>query len=509
MPFVAERLGLEGDIAEEAADLLLRVRETARRSSEFVVADAIRAQLGARSVHVEDHADGSSSWSREMPRRIGEGGDEGKEVRRLAREALDASVGAKSLATASEAVRPLAAQVLERLTAPSEAGHALQGRQFADVAMSLAMAGADEPELFQLLARGAAAELNRTGARTPPLVVAQMIERCALAGLRHEDCPQLFEAAADLVCQGELASSGTARDLRAGNLSLFSARPLLWLFRHALRQGDRGAPPEDASVAHEAIASLNGDGEAGSGAPAPSRGGLVLDLGCGFGISSLGMAMSGYRVFAADASAHCVNFARSLARRWGLPPSSLRLEHCGAVAALGATLLDFRGPVEWILVNFPTPFAAAAAEGERPGGNSQLPPSVASPAFMANVKLLEKAREVLVARAGASGPGTLLLQSNCEDVAVTLRDMAEASGWFAVTDGSLGPHVAAPRGEGADAPSWLPRRQLSYASAGGRRAAGEGWLAASPLPREAATETERYYEGEGLPVHRLALRPRL
>ncbi|CAK0833881.1 unnamed protein product, partial [Prorocentrum cordatum] len=124
---------------------------------------------------------------------------------------------------------------------------------------------------------------------------------------------------------------------------------------------------------------------------------------------------------------------------------------------------------------------------------------------MANVQLLEAARRCLAATGGA---GTLLVQSNVEDVAVTLREAAESRGWEAVEDdGSLGPSVDdAVDPEGAS--TWLPRRQLRHVRLGGRRAAGPGWLAASPLAPEAASETERYYLSEGLPIHRVALRPR-
>jgi len=199
-----------------------------------------------------------------------------------------------------------------------------------------------------------------------------------------------------------------------------------------------------------------------------------------------------------------VAFARSVAKRWELPSDQLRFVHCSALDALRAVERNYDGQVEWILVNFPTPFATS--NNGRRSGNSHLPRSVRSREFMANEGLFAAARHCLAARGGGGlGHGALLLQTQVEDVAVALRGMAEASGWVAVTDGSLGPQVASAAASSADA--WLPRRQLEHVSAGGLRASGPGWLAASPLPERAATETERHYEGEGLRVHRVVLRP--
>ncbi|CAL1129057.1 unnamed protein product [Cladocopium goreaui] len=119
---------------------------------------------------------------------------------------------------------------------------------------------------------------------------------------------------------------------------------------------------------------------------------------------------------------------------------------------------------------------------------------------MANQKMLEDARQCLLAR---GHDGHLLVQSNVEDVAVTLREMAEGNGWEAVTDGSFGPEQ-----QELQASQWQPRRQQHFAATDGRRAFGPGWLVSSPLPRLARTETEAYYTGESLPIHRVALRPK-
>lgn len=53
-----------------------------------------------------------------------------------------------------------------------------------------------------------------------------------------------------------------------------------------------------------------------------------MDLGCGFGTSSLGLvsADASLRVLAVDASAQCVAYARGVAARWRLPPERLQVD---------------------------------------------------------------------------------------------------------------------------------------------------------------------------------------
>ena len=137
--------------------------------------------------------------------------------------------------------------------------------------------------------------------------------------------------------------SSNLRDLQMGNYSLHSPRPLLWLYRHATRQGRRCIPPSVSKV-HEAVAKLS-----------QSSRPVVIDLGCGFGASSLGLAQRGFAVLAVDASAHCIRYATALSRRWRLRHVSF--VQCAAEEALAAIQTIEDVDVKWILINFPTPFA--------------------------------------------------------------------------------------------------------------------------------------------------------
>lgn len=146
-------------------------------------------------------------------------------------------------------------------------------------------------------------------------------------------------------------SSSNLRDLEVGNYSLHSPRPLLWLFRHSTRQGRRCIPPR-ASKVHEAVKRLRQSSQP-----------LVIDLGCGFGASSLGLAQGGHAVLAVDASAHCIRYATALSRRWQLPQSQVSFVQCAAEDALAAVRSVEMAAVKWILINFPTPFAAPQNDG--------------------------------------------------------------------------------------------------------------------------------------------------
>eukprot|EP00441_Pelagodinium_beii_P001909 CAMPEP_0197696268 /NCGR_PEP_ID=MMETSP1338-20131121/116418_1 /TAXON_ID=43686 ORGANISM="Pelagodinium beii, Strain RCC1491" /NCGR_SAMPLE_ID=MMETSP1338 /ASSEMBLY_ACC=CAM_ASM_000754 /LENGTH=92 /DNA_ID=CAMNT_0043279361 /DNA_START=192 /DNA_END=466 /DNA_ORIENTATION=+ len=73
---------------------------------------------------------------------------------------------------------------------------------------------------------------------------------------------------------------------------------------------------------------------------------LVVDLGCGLGISSLGLGRdTAHSVLAVDSSAFCVGYARSLAKRWGLCERRVRFEHGNAVDALEVVEASFHGTV--------------------------------------------------------------------------------------------------------------------------------------------------------------------
>ncbi|CAJ1336272.1 unnamed protein product [Effrenium voratum] len=514
LPALGLWLGIRGCAFSPRVEQLLQLRVRLRRLRRFEAADRVlhrvAPQLERQGLFVEDAKDGSFRLIRHPRLALSDqqaAAARGKAARLAARQALARSLAADTLAEAA-AVAARAAEEVRRHLHSEEAskGQALLGRQSVDLAFSLALAGCRDEDLFQELGDIAERELARSKALVN---CQQLVERLASAGFRQKDFPDIYRRALEALQRLGCPESEGLRDLRAGNFSLNSKWPLLWLFRHATRQGRRSVPPARCPELNEAVAKLDGTRP------------LAIDLGCGFGVSSLGLAMQRHSVLAVDASVHCVNFAAAMACRWRLPADVLQVAHCAAEEALDAAR-GFGGEVEWILINFPTPFAAMEDREAPSSGNSQLPSSVHSAEFMANRELLRKAKGVL-----ASG-GTLLVQSNVEDLAVTLREIAEA-----------------------ESSQWQSRRLMRHLQSG-RRAEGAGWLLGVRKSRDisgrskrcqvgllsfaqvrdwvsvsatrsctadkednrklqgqlAATETEAYYIGEALPIHRVALRPK-
>lgn len=129
------------------------------------------------------------------------------------------------------------------------------------------------------------------------------------------------------------------------------------------------------------------------------------------------------------------------------------------------------------------------------GGNSQLPSSKVD-GFMVTQKLLETIYSSLDANRGR-----LLLQSNCEDVAVWMRTLAcQTVGFTAIDDDKDNNLSFTPT------PQRMPQRTRDWIAMGGERAEGPGWFQREILHRKGATETEVTCAINTTPVHRCLLK---
>lgn len=370
---------------------------------------------------------------------------------------------------------------------------------------------------------------------------------------------------------------------------------------------------------------------------------LVLDLGCGYGVSLLGLCAheralaphhreegrggsdeeaggtkrrrtvsggTGYGLgecpcnyLGFDLSVRGIHYANGIAKRWGLS------RKCAFVIADVNRALDwiassqYAGGVSWILMQFPTPYSqllmprllspggcistvqplhghAGDNDGDREGegglslsepkgagvedvadvapccrdGNSQLPTALTD--FMINHQCIAKCEQVLT-QLNHSFKGKILVQSNVEDVSVTLRCMFEShssvfGGHFKVLNFSQntstevssqdsttmgvdggGGGEGGERGEelqtladesvlldGAFAPldgagqgggnldgdgEGLALRAVKWRELGGPKAAGGGWIGHAVLPSNGITETEAMCNIFHKPVYRLVL----
>ena len=235
------------------------------------------------------------------------------------------------------------------------------------------------------------------------------------------------------------------------------------------------------------------------GSPKP----LVLDLGCGYGVSLLGLAFSRQRLnlqdcnfIGCDLSAAAISYANNLSQKWGLS-SFCRFYTAPVEAFLEWCSSNYHGPIIKILIQFPTPYklptgpTSVYSEGKGSKGNLQLPSL--DNGFMVTPKLIDLALSSL------RSDGMLFIQSNVEDVAVTIRGLVEYSSTFSSSFQAL----ASTENPYSEVPSQPTQREVRWAEMGGERAVGMGWLSVSPFGYSARTETEAAYMLDGKRVYRI------
>ena len=149
------------------------------------------------------------------------------------------------------------------------------------------------------------------------------------------------------------------------------------------------------------------------------------------------------------------------------------------------------------MLQFPTPFRLITNLEVPYTGNAQLPKSI-SDGFMVSKKLLKSLHKVLAK--DKESVGNLLLQSNCEDVAVHMRTEACELGFSYVDI----PHFVKNIDDGNRR---IPQRTKNWIELSGTRAEGPGWSRIPILPSRGATETEIAYQINNTPIHRCLLKP--
>jgi SAM-dependent methyltransferase len=451
----------------------------------------------------------------------------------------------------------------------------LSGRTAADAAFWFAMAGVTDKVLFELLLRVCQKELLRFGTRSSCRFkdVMDIVERLAAAGIRDQpDMEEILQRCLAEKAPKKAFNTDSLVDTSSPSeyLNLHSPHCSLLIWNFSTRQRKQRSFLQTAAnhykdqVVHtsspqsvEFPIHSNDDGTDGDQSNRiqwstlfddPTRP-LVVDIGCGMGISVLGLAslevppeqdqddISGCydapfpwhacNFVGVDLSSLSIHYAQGIAQRWNIQ---------GRVAFLvdeAELLLDqlpsYPGAVTRVLIQFPTPYrlpssldfdsyelsdtSLVAAKIQEPRrGNSQLPANVRNGGFMVTTTLLQKAKELLqrdVATNVGNGcelsPGDLILQSNCEDVAVFMRNIACDEAGFVVSTVSVGRHDAV---RSTSTTSLQPtQRTLNWISMGGDRATGPGWWTRPILPPTGRTETEVACILHGTPVHRCVLRP--
>lgn len=509
----------------------------------------------------------------------------------------------------------------------------MQGRKFADAAFDFSLAGVTSTELYDLLLRGAMTEMVRYGHRKScrAVDILQVVERLAVAGCVDQN---FFRLAAEKLQQKILNRELEESDpfaaaisrLSSGNFNLFSDMPLIWLWRFSARQRKHGNQV-NSNVDEKSINPCEGDVSAAVEAKYGSDNRkknpitlpvfddpslpLIIDIGCGFGVSMLGLshrekkealnsldpkasytnpgrsASRRHNFFACDMSHRAVSYATGISKRWDMHGYCKFIES-DAVEFLELIVREYQGPVECVLINFPTPYRfgtdsvplyfnttsegdeEGVSEGANLSGNSQLP-NLSD--FMVSPLVIELCRKALnrkqvlnTTHSSATNNDQektnsakyIIIQSNAEDVAITMQQSVtesllynESGGFYVPTDLSplnqisknwnyspvndlnflpdssletnldvasqdIGdpdhldntvdinesPLEDSALSDNAQESHLLQKRAEKWIMSGGARAWGTGWLTASPLPGVARTETEAMCEHHDRPVHR-------
>jgi len=414
----------------------------------------------------------------------------------------------------------------------------LRGRKAADAAFWFAMSGVTNPALFDELCTITANELERFGTRSSckPKHVLQMVEKLAAAGVRGMAADRVFRVAAHCLSFKGYKDENVIQSMEKGWFGFHTERSLLLLWRFSTRQRKQRSFLQTAAEHWEAgstnIASLHDVSHEKSSwwnaFDDPTKP-LVIDIGCGFGASLLGLAdptsadgdktvervdVSHCNFVGADLSRIGIGFGKSVASRWGID-DRLQLVVASAETILEEAIERYPGVVKLVMIQFPTPYrlVANSTSVERsdddtsvpsdgsPRYNSQLPANKIS-GFMVTDDLLKLSHEALKSDKTTNTPGCLLVQSNCEDVAVTIRKMAvdtgfewDANQFVAKYDGSISEQAR------------TPQRTSTWLKMGGEKAEGAGWCSEPILPRQGATETEISCIINGTPIHRCLLIP--
>lgn len=397
----------------------------------------------------------------------------------------------------------------------------LAGRKAADAAFWFALAGSTDEELFTLLTEVCTKEVEKWGHRQScrPKDLAAIGTRLAAAGVKRDN---KFQVAMQTALQ-KRADVNIESTIEPMHLHLFDLHSdhcalMIWKFssrqrkqRIFLRSAAKHWKHKKASHQlhfHTDINGIASDIVWGQMFEDPLRP-LVIDVGCGMGISLLGLASenstsadgvdwSVCNFLGVDLSSVAIGYATAISHRWGINRKVVFM--VDDAENLLKMVESYPGPVRMVLVQFPTPYRLVPSQfGDADvfcsKGNSQLPVSP-SKGFMVTEALLRRVKTVLC-KTDSDASGELLLQSNCEDVAIHMKNVACTSVGFRMLDS--GPILESFKGR-------VPQRTQNWISMNGERALGLGWRQEPVLPTKGQTETEIACRLNQIPVHRCILK---
>ena len=385
-------------------------------------------------------------------------------------------------------------------------GTDLRGRLAADAAFNFGMAGIRGIQgnmLLDRLLQIATRELKRKGHRAS-FPTRHMIEKFASVGALQQ-MEGTTENTTAKIFLSEVAKLSSNFESNSDKVQWHSDSSLLWLWRFSKRQpkpsGDLISRPFQRKILTELFEN--------------STRPLIIDIGCGMGVSLLGLATctedygllplsipwSEYNYLGIDTNPLLVDYGNGVASRWGLS------QHVKFISAPAQSYLDYvadeqqhssyLGNIQLIMFQFPTPYQLSFQSK-----NQQLPKDAHSDGFLVTPELCKTIQKLL----SSNCHGYLLLQSNCEDVAIHMRETVENMDTnIQLEDFGTNNTVLNEFHDESTIPKrtkqWLCYQIDKYGHSF-RRARGSGWSNRPILPLRGRTETEIFHMKQNTPVHR-------
>jgi len=396
-------------------------------------------------------------------------------------------------------------------------GSDLRGTTSADAAFQLALSGVKgNAFLFEAIIRIAIHELKRIGDRSSfqSKYILQMVEKFAACGITSTSMLELYADAAECLQKKGYHDEELIASLRSGSFGLHSDRPLLWLWRFSARQKKivLADVDVDANNSSERISWINCFGDASKG--------LVVDIGCGLGVSLLNlskissdeqhhvtvdskdlalMKWDDYNYVGADLNRQLIDYANGVVSRRNESNPKKRVEFfCIPALQLLSDLKSYPGKIELITIHFPSPFRLQTASKKK--GNAQLPQS-STVGFMISSDVA-----MIIAQLLNEGLGSLVIQTQCEDVAVYAKTLLLDTGSLECVQcvAPVEDVDARYRENGGIAPKRV-QEWLNY-NLDAERAEGKCWSSIPLMPTFGKPETEVNCEFQNTVVHRCLIR---
>jgi len=400
-------------------------------------------------------------------------------------------------------------------------GSDIRGRKSADAAFTFALAGITSPVVFNCLWGMTRYEMKRLECRATfkSKHILQMIEKIACSGISGPIAHYVFQTAGICLQKKKYEDEILIDQLLNGHFGLHSERPLLWLWRYSRKQKKPSTVVDGLPFCENLDRSQSYTDPDGWGTifEDPTKD-LVVDIGCGMGVSLLGLDSlrspentklvnsdllnidwASCNFVGADLNPLMTQYANGIASRW----------RCRNVQFLNIPAEDFLlrlssypGKIKLIMINFPSPYQLGTHTGGNTSrnGNSQLP--TASDGFMVTKSVLMLSSLVL---SKDGGDGKLLLQTKCEDVAVHMKNLALKTGNFKCVQALL---PVLNIDDGYQHNGRVPQRVtrwLDLTPTALERAEGLIWSSKSLLPKIGQTETEVACKTDGSFIHRCLL----